>query len=198
VNLKFSTYPRSESSKTKLGRTTSGLTYEPIFRILRSVSELLWFVAHTKPRREKKLVEYCLRQDIAATLPCYNSAHKYRGKTVVFQKPLFPGYVFLQLETKHKASLRQNDCVANLLEVFDQETFHRQLNDILLALEMSLEVRLAPSIGEGTRVRIKAGPLQGLEGWVEKRYGLTTVLLRLDFINRAAAVKIDADQLTPT
>lgn len=48
------------------------------------------------------------------------------------------------------------------------------------------------------RVRIKAGPLQGLEGWVEKRYGMTTVLLRLDFINQAAAVKIDADMLTPT
>jgi hypothetical protein len=72
------------------------------------------------------------------------------------------------------------------------------LGDILTALEMDLEVRLAPTVGEGMRVRIKAGPLQGLEGWVEKRYGMTTVLLRLDFINQAAAVKIDADLLTPT
>ena len=160
--------------------------------------ELRWFVAHTKPRREKKLVEYCRRQDLAVTLPCYDSAHKYRGKTVVFQKPLFPGYVFLQLEPRQKDSVRQNDHVARLLEVFDQETFQRQLQDILLALETSLEVRLAPSIGEGMRVRIKSGPLQGLEGWVERRYGMNTVLLRLDFINRAAAVKIDADQLIPT
>jgi len=162
------------------------------------VPELRWFVAHTKPRREKKLVEYCRRQDLAVTLPCYDSAHKYRGKTVVFQKPLFPGYVFLQLEPRQKDSVRQNDHVARLLEVFDQETFQRQLQDILLALETSLEVRLAPSIGEGMRVRIKSGPLQGLEGWVERRYGMNTVLLRLDFINRAAAVKIDADQLIPT
>jgi len=166
--------------------------------MIRRVSELRWFVAHTKPRREKKLVEYCRRQNLAVTLPCYDSAHKYRGKMVVFRKPLFPGYVFLQLEHGKKDSVRQNDHVAKLLEVFDQETFQRQLQDILLALETSLEVRLAPSIGEGMRVRIKAGPLQGLEGWVERRYGMTTVLLRLDFINRAAAVKIDADQLTPT
>jgi hypothetical protein len=39
--------------------------------------------------------------------------------------------------------------------------------------------------------------LQGLEGWVERRYGMTTVLLRLDFINQAAAVKLDADLLEP-
>jgi transcription antitermination factor NusG len=162
------------------------------------VSELRWFVAHTRPRREKKLVEYCTKQGIATTLPCYDSAHKYRGKTVVFRKPLFPGYVFLQLEPGQKGSIRQNDHVANLLDVFDQETFRRQLEDILLALKENLEVRLAPAIGEGMRVRIKAGPLRGVEGWVEHRYGRTTVLLRLDFISQAAAVKIDADQLEPT
>jgi len=158
-------------------------------------SQLLWFVAHTRPRREKKLVEFCSRQGFSCTLPCYESAHKYRGKTAVFQKPLFPGYVFLQLEPSQKETVRQNDHVANLLEVFDQETFQRQLNDILLALESKLGVRLAPSIGEGMRVRIKTGPLQGTEGWVEQRYGMSTVLLRLDFISQAAAIKLEADSL---
>ena len=120
-----------------------------------------------------------------------------RGKTVVFRKPLFPGYVFLQLESGKKNAVRQNEHVANLLEVFDQETFEKQLNDILLALEAKVGVRLAPAIGEGMRVRIKNGPLQGMEGWVEQRYGMSTVLLRLDFINQAAAVKLDADSLQP-
>lgn len=155
----------------------------------------LWFVAHTRPRREKKLLDYCQQQKIDATLPCYDSAHKYRGKTVVFRKPLFPGYVFLRLGVGQGGPVRQNDHVANLLEVFDQETFERQLKDILVALEANVGVRLAPSIGEGTRVRIKSGPLEGLEGWVEQRYGMSTVLLRLDFINQAAAIKVDADML---
>jgi transcription antitermination factor NusG len=93
--------------------------------------------------------------------------------------------------------VRQNDHVANLLEVFDQETFERQLQEILLALDSKLGVQLAPSIGEGTRVRIRSGPLEGVEGWVEQRYGMTTVLLRLDFISQAAAVKVDADVLEP-
>jgi transcriptional antiterminator RfaH len=161
------------------------------------MSDLLWFVAHTKPRREKKVAEQCQRHGIAATLPCYSSAHKYRGKTVVFQKPLFPGYVFLRLEPGQAHWVRQNDHVANLLDVFDQQTFCRQLQDILLALEAKVGVRLAPAIGAGMRVRIKGGPLQGIEGWVEQRYGMATVLLRLDFINQAAAVKIDADLLDP-
>lgn len=157
--------------------------------------ELQWFVAHTRPRREKKLVEYCRREGLATTLPCYTTVHKYRGKTVKFSKPLFPGYVFLQLTEGQPQKAYQSDHVANLLEVFDQATFAQQLDEILRALETDLEVRLAPEIGQGSRVKIKSGPLRGMEGWVEQRYGVTTVLLRLDFIGQAAAVKLEAHEL---
>jgi transcription antitermination factor NusG len=69
------------------------------------------------------------------------------------------------------------------------------LQDILFALDQEVEVRLAPTIGPGMRVRIKSGPLQGIEGWVESRKGMVEVLLRLDFIGQAAAVRMDATNL---
>lgn len=157
-----------------------------------------WVVAHTKPRCEKKLVQYCEREGIDSTLPCYRSPHRYRGKTVVFHKPLFPGYVFLRLSGEQHRTIRQSDYIANLLTVTDQELFDRQLREIMAALETEVEVRLAPAIGEGVRVQIKSGPLRGLEGWVENRQGPTTVMLRLDFIGQAAAVKVEAWDLEPT
>ena len=162
---------------------------------LMRVSQLLWYVAHTRPRCEKKLLQYCQRENLDAQAPCYNSAHRYRGKTVVFNKPLFPGYVFLHILKEQRNLARQNDHVANLLDVDDQELFIRQLGDILRALETNLEIRLAPTIGEGMRVKIKSGPLRGIEGWVEKRHGMATVLIRLDFISQAAAVKLEATDL---
>lgn len=159
------------------------------------VNQPLWYVAHTRPRCEKKLQQFCERENLAATLPCYRSAHKYRGKTVVFQKPLFPGYVFLNISISQRGVLRQCDYLAKLLEVTNQELFVHQLSEVMHALETDLEIRLAPSIGEGMRVKIKTGPLRGVEGWVEKRYGMNVVLLRLDFISQAAAVKLEADDL---
>jgi transcription antitermination factor NusG len=159
------------------------------------MSVLPWVVAHTKPRCEKKLVQFCERESLATTLPCYRSVHKYRGKVVTFNKPLFPGYVFLRADPEGKRKARQSDYVANLLEVVDQELFERQMEDILSALDTELEIRLAPTIGQGTRVRIKHGPLSGLEGFVEERYGMAIVLLRLDFIGQAAAVRVEATDL---
>ncbi|MGA2246941.1 MAG: transcription termination/antitermination NusG family protein [Verrucomicrobiota bacterium] len=162
------------------------------------MSDRSWFVAHTRPRREKKLKQYCDREGFSTTLPLYRSVHKYRGKQLVFEKPLFPGYVFLQLSPEQRQPVLQSDHVANLLVVHDQALFIRQLGEILQALEADLEIYLAPEIGVGTRVKVKSGPLRGMEGWVEQRYGMTTVLLRLDFIGQAAAVKLQADELEPT
>jgi transcription antitermination factor NusG len=159
------------------------------------MNELCWFVGHTKPRCEKKLVEFCQREGIDSTLPCVDVAHKYRGKTIVFRKPLFPGYVFFRLLQAQRAKVYQTDYLANLLEVFDQELFALELNQILVALETGVEIRLVPVIGKGSRVRIKSGPLRGMEAWVEDRFGVNTVLLRLGFIGQAAAVKIEATDL---
>ena len=116
-------------------------------------------------------------------------------QNAVFQKPLFPNYVFLQLLPQQKQAVYQSDHVANLLEVVDQQLFEAQLGDILTALDTELEIFLAPQITAGTRVKIKSGPLRGVEGIVERRSGMTLVLLRLDFISQAAAVKIDASEL---
>ena len=162
---------------------------------MNNLEEVLWYVAHTRPRCEKKLAAYCEREGFEVTLPLFRNVKKYRGKTVTFEKPLFPGYIFLRVLPIHSRKVYQSDYVANLLDVPDQKTFEEQLDDILRALETNREVTLAPHITEGSRVKVKSGPLRGMEGFVERRSGQVMVLLRLDFIRQAAAVKMEAGEL---
>jgi hypothetical protein len=55
-------------------------------------TELLWFVAHCRPRSEKKLAEFCVEQGYEHRLPLYRSVKTYVRKRVVFEKPLFRGW----------------------------------------------------------------------------------------------------------
>lgn len=156
---------------------------------------LAWYVAHTRPRCEKKVAGFCEREGFEVTLPLFKSVKKYPGKVVVFEKPLFPNYLFLRLFPHQRKKVYQSDYVANLLDVADQQTFQEQLDAILTALETDYEICALPHISAGKKVKIKAGALRGMEGYVEERQGKILVLLRLDFIGQSAGVRVDASDL---
>jgi transcription antitermination factor NusG len=158
-------------------------------------TQLLWFVAHTRPRAEKKLAEFCVEQGYEHRLPVYRSVKTYARKRVISEKPLFPGYMFARVERRHRMMLVQNRYVANLLDIEDQEEFVGQLDAIYRALDARVEIQVCPEIKPGLQVRIKSGPLRGTEGWVESRAKLSDVHLRLDFIGQAVVAKIQADDL---
>ena len=159
------------------------------------ISGKLWLVAHTKPRCEKKLRSWCDSRAIFNSLPTYSSVRKYRGKEVVFHKPLFPGYLFLSVFKHERLTVLKSNYVANLLEPPDQEEFAVQLSDIELAVATMDSIRVVPNINTGTKVLIRRGPLAGIEAWVEGRGGPREVFLRLDFIGQAAAVSVAVEDL---
>src|SRR5688572_306828 len=161
----------------------------------RSEGEYAWYVAHTRPRCEKKVAQFATREGLQVTLPLFKSVKKYPGKVVSFEKPLFPNYVFLRLLPHERKKVYQSDFVANLLDVSDQRTFQEQLEAILTALETDYEIIALPHISVGKRAKITAGALRGMEGYIEERQGKLLVLLRLDFIRQAAAVRVDASDL---
>ena len=158
-------------------------------------SSVRWRVAHTRPRCEKKVALLCAQNGLDVSLPLYRSVKKYQSKQVVFQKPLFPGYVFFRADPRQAGQLRQEQPVAQVLTPADDAEFAAQLEGILQALTTEREVRFAPEITLGQRVRIRSGPLRGMEGQVERRAGVWEIFLRLDFIGQAAAVQVTADEV---
>ena len=117
-------------------------------RELDNSSEPQWFVAHTKPRTEKKLASFCHREGFKHELPTVKTVRKYQRKVCTFDNPLFPGYVFLKIPAQLKQKVFQSDYCARILHVHLQDEFENQLQDILTALEYSEdnEIILAPQI----------------------------------------------------
>lgn len=161
----------------------------------RRPEELAWYVAHSRPRCEKKIAEFAEREGLHVTLPLFKSTKKYSGKVVTFEKPLFPNYVFLRFLPHQRKKVLQNNYVSNVLDVPDQKTFEEQLEAILTALETEYEICALPHISAGKKVKIKAGALRGMEGYVEERMGKLLVLLRLDFIGQSAGIRVEATEL---
>jgi hypothetical protein len=76
---------------------------------LKHIPGFIWTPVRTKPRREKKLAEYCKANNVDCYLPLKRKLHRYDRRTVEFFIPMFPGYVFCCLdEDKYQRILRSN------------------------------------------------------------------------------------------
>jgi len=175
-----------------VGARDPGLTLNPAAHTQdRSVAPTSWLVVHTLSRAEKKLAEWARREGFPVELPTYASVKRYRGKVVRFEKVLFPGYVFVRAEARDGTRIQQNRHVARVLVPPDMGEFDRQLREILSVIDAGLEIGPVSGIQVGTRVRISSGPLRGMEGMVERLEAPLSVVLRLDFISEAAAVRLE-------
>ena len=154
-----------------------------------------WIVIHTRPRCEKKAADFCARHGIPAYLPLQQKVHRYGARVRPFWSPLFPGYVFCVASAAGRSTLRQNQHVANLLEVIDQARLVSQLDQIRQALAVDDVIEVMPYLAAGRRVQVTAGPFKGLEGVVQRVKGRTKVVLNVDMIQQAVCVEVDSTWL---
>jgi len=156
-----------------------------------------WVVLHARPRCEKKIVDFCGRNDMPVYLPLRRKSHRYGSRERSFDSPLFPGYTFCVATPQQRSLLRQNRYVANLLEVADQAKLVDQLQQIATALDVGDVVEVMPYLEAGKQVRVTGGPLKGLEGIVARIKGKTKVVISVDMIRQSVAMEVDSSYLSP-
>jgi len=158
----------------------------------RAVGELGWVAFYTLSRREKDL----MRKLEAATIPFYAPLVKRRmrspgGRTRLSFVPLFPGYVFSLVDDDQRRTALATNTVARWLPIGDPAGFVSDLRNIkrLIATEQPLtpEALLEP----GQPVRVRSGPLQGLEGTVVKRRGGERLVVAVRFLNQGASIELE-------
>jgi transcription antitermination factor NusG len=157
----------------------------------------IWWVAHTKPRHEKKFAEDCVEKEIAVFLPIQEQRKRKRGRTWVSDLPLFPGYAFLRCSVKERDQAFRTGHVVRVLEVLDQDGFEGDVYRLKKALEIAVPLEPYRFAKIGTWVRVKEGPMKGLEGEIVKDKRGYRFVINVRMIKKAVAVDIDAEMLEP-
>ena len=159
------------------------------------ISPADWFVVHAKPRCEKKFAALMAAERFEHYLPLVTSERHYGAQTKRFTKPLFPGYVFACFPLEKKARIYQQDLVARAIPVADVATFLRQLGEVRAIVASGYALSVQPLLTRGRRVQILAGPLKGLEGFVDNSANPQGIVLSVDVLQQGLLVKVPADHL---
>jgi len=161
----------------------------------RTASDRQWWALYTKARHEKAVARYLAANSIPFYLPLVPqtsvSCHRRRTSHV----PLFSGYVFVCARCDERTTVLMSNRISRILDVGDDELLEmdlRQLSQLIVSgAPLTIEARLGP----GQRVRVRYGPLAGLEGTVLKRRDESRLLIGVSFLQQGASVEIEDFQV---
>ena len=105
--------------------------------------------------------------------------------------PLFPGYVFILATEEERYRALTSQCISRCLEVPDRAELVHDLQQIHQLIQSEAPLTAEARIGPGMRVRVRSGPLAGLEGTVIKRRGAQRLLVVVHFLQRGASVQLE-------
>jgi transcription antitermination factor NusG len=152
-----------------------------------------WHAVFTRHQHEKSVASVLSKKNYDAFLPLYRSVRHWQDRAKSLWLPLFPCYVFVREGMDRPLQILTTPGVVHIVKCGGQPAIvpQGQLDVIRRLVESSLRVECHPYLGCGDRVRIKTGPLTGLEGILTRQKGIARLVVSIEMLGRSAAVEID-------
>ncbi len=161
-----------------------------------------WYLVHTKGRQEDTAITNLQRQNFRCYMPMLYVEKVRRGKPAVIAEPMFPSYVFVQLDTSDNIKGQSWSPIRSTLGVRDLVKFggHPAKVDAHLIKALHEREQLQQSnpqalFAAGDKVVITDGPFAGIEAIYQTADAEQRSMILLNMLNKPVAMRIEPCQL---
>src|SRR5258706_14911496 len=153
-----------------------------------------WYVLYTRHQHEKTVAQILTSKGFEILLPLYSSARQWKDRTKLISLPLFPCYVFLRGGLERRLAVMTTSGVHAIVSTAGQPAPvpHSEIEAIRRVLEGGVRVEPHPFLKCGEWVRVKCGPLMGIQGILVRKKNLCRLVLSVEIMGKAASVEVDA------
>ena len=160
-----------------------------------------WYVAQTQPNAESKAVTHLNRQGFTTYLPRYMKRRRHARRVEVVSAPLFPRYLFVEIDTaiQRWRSIYSTVGVSQLVCTGDTPT--PVLNQVVTLLKDRenaaglIELERRPQFSIGDEVRVLDGVFCDCFGLYDGMSDRDRVTILLDLLGRKVRVLVDAESV---
>jgi len=158
-----------------------------------------WYAAYTSANHEKRIAEQLKIQQVEYFLPLYPSVRQWKDRRVTLQLPLFPGYVFVRMALRDRLGVQRIAGVAWLVGFNGKpaQLPESEMDNLRASLGRGIKAQPHPLLTIGQTIRVKRGPLAGLQGILVRRKNQMRLVVSVQLIQRAMSVEIDESQVEP-
>ncbi len=157
-------------------------------------SSISWYAIYTRHQHEKTVARILTSKGFETLLPLYSAVRRWKDRTKLLSLPLFPSYVFLKGGLERPLDILTTPGIHALVSTAGQPAPipHADIEAIRRAVESGASVEPHPLLKCGEWVRIKCGPLEGIQGILVRKKNLYRLVLSVEILGKAASVEIDA------
>ncbi len=160
-----------------------------------------WYAIHTRSRHEKQVDLFLSERGVETFLPLVHTLSRRRDRKKYVDIPLFPGYLFVFTEKERLLfDVKYTRGVTRIIGTdLDAPTPipDKQIQDIKSIMETEVQLDPFPYLKKGRMVRVKSGPLKGLEGILVERKGHYKLVIQIDLLQKGAAAEVYISDIEP-
>ena len=152
-----------------------------------------WYALFTRHQHEKSVAFALSNKCHEVYLPLYRSVRRWQDRAKQLWFSLFPCYVFIREGMDRQLQILTTPGVVQIVGWGGHPAIipQTQLDAVRQVIESCLIVETHPYLQCGDRVRVKTGPLMGLEGILTRKKGVARLVVSMELLGRSAAVEID-------
>jgi transcription antitermination factor NusG len=158
-----------------------------------------WFALRVRPNYEKPVAAALRGKGFQEFLPLIESRRQWSDRVKVMNLPLFPGYLFCRLNLDERMPLLTTPGFLYLVGVGrnPEPVNESEIEAIQSVLRSGLPVTPWPSLMVGQKVRLKHGPLRGLEGVLTKIANQHRMYVAVTLLKRSISVEVSPEWIHP-
>jgi len=159
---------------------------------------LRWYAVYTNVRHEKKVAQQLTDRSVDCFLALYKCVRRWKDRQKEIELPLFPGYVFVRTDLRDRLRILSVPGIVHIVGVLGRPApLPEEEIQVLSRRPACARLEPHPFLSVGRRVRVRSGPMAGLEGILIRRKDRLRVVLSIDLIMRAVAVEVDEADIEP-
>lgn len=155
-----------------------------------------WNVLHVSVNQEKKVAQHLAIRSVEHYLPLYTERSRWSDRTVVLERPLFSGYVFIRYQPAFKLGIISTPGVIRILGNGPADTVSaEELDKIRISLASGCLLRPHPNLAIGTRVRVRSGVFEGVLGVVTELRQRCRVVIELPAVRQSFSLEVAQEEI---
>jgi transcription antitermination factor NusG len=164
-----------------------------------STEKAHWYAVYTNARHENAVADHLMSKEIEVFLPTITVVRSWKDRKTKLQTPAFPSYVFTKICLSERGRVISVPGVVRILSFngVPARLDEAEIENIRLCHRRGALMEARPLFGVGERVRVRSGPLEGLEGFVSRCKDERRLIVPLSHINQSLAVQVAIDLLEP-